>query len=259
MIKQIQDIKPDELDGLRKGHYSRRIRSHYDAYSTSYDFCRFFLLCSDTQNFGIISLFNSSMIFAEFENAILDDDCIEDMALFVNMNKPMNVEMNSEYAQKLFKLCDEEYSLEERHQFEFVCKNNLPPLEVNELPSLDSVFAILKTSFPSLENSYALWLTDTSHRVRRGYSQAFMLGNYTTATIQYIVGDYALIGHVATIPEMRGKHHARRLLYWIGERLNQDGITVCLFARNHRKSYYEEIGFREIGMDYVLDRKTIKE
>ena len=99
-------------------------------------------------------------------------------------------------------------------------------------------------------------ITDTSHRIRRGYAQAFILNNCTTATIQYIVNKKALIGQVATLPQYRGKMYARSLLYWIGEKLNIDGITVYLFARNHRKSYYEEIGFKEISVDHVLDRKS---
>ena len=61
---------------------------------------------------------------------------------------------------------------------------------------------------------------------------------------------------VGTIPEERGKMHARTLLYWIGERLAQQGIAVKLFARPHRVSYYEEIGFKAIGIDVVLEMKN---
>lgn len=39
------------------------------------------------------------------------------------------------------------------------------------------------------------------------------VGDYTTATIQYIIDGVALVGHVGTIPEERGKFHARQLLY----------------------------------------------
>ena len=113
---------------------------------------------------------------------------------------------------------------------------------------------MLASSFPSIAENYELWITDTSHRVRRGLSQSFLLGDYTTATIQYIVDKVALIGHVATVPERRGEFHARRLLYWIGERLTLDGFTVRLFARPHRVSYYEEIGFKELETDIVFER-----
>ena len=81
-----------------------------------------------------------------------------------------------------------------------------------------------------------------------------MLDKCTTATIQYIVDGTVLIGNVGTIPEERGKHHARNLLYWIGEKLTNDGFDVRLMARPNRVSYYEEIGFKEIGTDIVLER-----
>ena len=77
----------------------------------------------------------------------------------------------------------------------------------------------------------------------------------TTATVQYIIDKVALIGHVGTLPEYRGNHYARKLLYWIGEKLTADGFEVRLFARPHRVSYYEEIGFKKCGLDIVLERK----
>ena len=74
-------------------------------------------------------------------------------------------------------------------------------------------------------------------------------------TIQYIIDGVVLIGNVGTIPKERGKYHARNLLYWIGEKLTDDGFDVRLMARPHRVSYYEEIGFEEIDSDIVLERK----
>ena len=164
------------------------------------------------------------------------------------------MEFEAEYSAKLAELTKTEYKGDKRTEFSFVAKNDIPPLDVNELPKLDDVFRILAPCFPAIKNSYELWLTDTSHRVRRGLSQSFLLGDYTTATIQYIIDGVALVGHVGTIPEERGKFHARQLLYWIGEKLTQDGFQVRLFARPHRVSYYEEIGFKACGIDLVLER-----
>ena len=73
--------------------------------------------------------------------------------------------------------------------------------------------------------------------------------------MQYIIDGVALIGQVATLPEYRGQLYARRLLYWIGERLSDDGYEVHLFARPHRVSYYEEIGFAAIAHDIVFELK----
>lgn len=255
MIYESKDIDDALLKGLKSNNYTRRIKSHFSAYGTGYDFSRFFIVEKDNEKLGVISQFNSSMMISSFEGREFDKDIISEMAGFVRMIKPEVIELENVYAQSLCDELDGEYKGDRRTEFEFVPKNVLPSLNVNELPKLDDVFSILKTCFPKLAQSYELWLTDTSHRVRRGLSQSFLLENYTTATIQYIVDGVALIGHVGTIPEERGKFHARQLLYWIGEKLTQDGFDVRLFARPHRVSYYEEIGFKERAVDLVLERK----
>ncbi len=259
MIKQVLTEVTEfktKLRMLKESHYSRKIISHFDAYRIKYDFCRFFYVFSGGEELGIVSIFNNSLIAECYSGKRFDDEALEDIAFLIKTNKPQTAEIADEYSQKLLEYVKDDYTLGERHQFEFVCSNQLPQLDINEFPKLNDVFDILKTGFPDLAQCYETWLTDTSHRIRRGYAQAFILNNCTTATIQYIVNKKALIGQVATLPDYRGKMYARSLLYWIGEKLNIDGITVYLFARNHRKSYYEEIGFKEISVDHVLDRKS---
>ena len=256
MISQTLNVDNGLLDKLRQNHYSRRIKSHYYSYGTEYDFSRFFLIEEQNEQLGIISVFNSSMMISTFVDKTLSDNILIEIAHFILINKPSIVEFESCYAESLKAGLVEEYKPDVRTEFEFISKNTLPDLNVDELPRLDDVFNVLKTSFPAIADSYELWLTDTSHRVRHGLAQSFLLGKYTTATIQYIIDGTALIGHVATIPEERGKFHARRLLYWIGERLTLDGFAVKLQARPHRVSYYEEIGFKAIDTDVVLERIT---
>ena len=257
MIKQLFSQCDTLLESLRHDHYSRRVKSHYYAYKTEYDFSRLFEISREDRAVGAVAVFNSSMIVACVEGETFDSEILSELAGFIGMIAPAVVELPVEFASGLQPLLDEDYSIDHRTQFEFVSKNELPDLDVNELPKLDDVFRVLSRSFPSLAQSYELWITDTSHRVRRGLSQSFLLGDYTTATIQYIVDKVALIGHVATVPERRGEFHARRLLYWIGERLTRDGFTVRLFARPHRVSYYEEIGFKAISHDIVFERKDV--
>lgn len=256
MIRQIFDNCLPLLDTLKHNHYSRRIKSHYQAYGTKYDFARFFEIADEVgETAGMIVIFNASMIVSTSENKSLDKDGLYELSQFILMNAPLMVEIEVCYSDALRPLLADDYTTDVRTQFEFSSRNALPLMEVNELPKLDDVFKVLASSFPSIADNYELWITDTSHRVRRGLSQSFLLGDYTTATIQYIVDKVALIGHVATVPERRGEFHARRLLYWIGERLTLDGFTVRLFARPHRVSYYEEIGFKELETDIVFERK----
>ena len=255
MILENKNIDDFFLDSLKNNHYSRRIKSHFRAYGTEYNFSRFFSIIKDKKCIGVISIFNASMMISSIDNFTFDSETLKEISVFILMNKPAVVEFEVEYSKQLAELLECEYKSEIRTEFEFVSKKILPPLEVQEVPKLDDVYNVLKTSFPAIANSYEMWLTDTSHRVRHGLSQSFLLGNYSTATIQYIIDKIALIGHVATIPEERGKFHARSLLYWIGERLTLDGFSVRLLARPNRVSYYEEIGFKEIARDIVLERK----
>lgn len=261
MISETHDITKELLNTLKKNHYTRRIKSHFLAYGVSYDFCRFYFVRENenSDNDAVIVVFNSSMVLSVFEGHKLSDNEISELSTLIYMTKPITVEMDLEYSNKLKSMINDEYNVFERTMFEFLCKHYIPKLDVNETPKLDDVYRILATSFPAIKNSYSLWLTDTSHRVRKGLLQSFTLNGCTSATIQYIVDGIAFVGHVATIPEERGKHHARELLYWLGERLNEDGFSVQLFARSYNVSYYTEIGFMPLYNDIVLERKNIDE
>ncbi len=259
MITQTKDIDKNFLKGLKSCHFSRRIRSHYDAYKTDYDFCSFFLIKNDEQIRGIACVFNSSLVVAEFSDQSLSDDDIFELSFLVNMTKPVTVELDPLLAHKLIRHIKDDYNAIPRVEFEFKCREADPNLVVNETPRLDDVYEILQTSFPIIRQSRDLWLTDTSHRIRRGLSQSFTLSDVSSATIQYIVDDIAFVGHVATIPSERGKHHARELLYWIGDKLNADGFKVRLYARDYNVSYYTEIGFEPVNEDVVLERKNFEE
>lgn len=259
MITQTKDIDKELLAGLESSHYSRRIRSHFIAYGTKYDFCRFFLVKDGDDVKGLISLFNSSMVVSAFSNKVFSEQDITELSIFVNMTKPFTVELDLRYAYRLYDLVQSDYRDFKRVEFEFRCSSRIPKINVNETPKLDDVFEILQTSFPIIKQTKDLWLTDTSHRIRRGLSQSFTLGCYSSATIQYIIDDIAFVGHVATIPSQRGKHHARELLYWIGEKLNADGFKVRLYARSYNVSYYTEIGFEPVNDDIVLEIRNVEE
>ncbi len=255
MIYQLNELSMQTLEKLTPNNYTRRIKSHFLSYSTKYEFCRFFAVDDYDRHLGMICVFNSSMMVSPFEEMTFGEDTLSEIASFVVMNKPFSVEFPVEYAPVLERACQIEYVGDRRTEFAFAAHGELPDLDVQELPKLDDVFGILAECFPAIKNNHGLWLTDTSHRVRRGLAQSFILDDCTTATVQYIIDRVALIGHVGTLPEQRGKHHARKLLYWIGEKLTADGFDVRLFARPHRVSYYEEIGFKKCGLDIVLERK----
>lgn len=255
MIKTASGLSPTFLECLKDNHYTRRVKTNFQAYSCKYDFCRFFVLKDDDDvKVAVINQFNSTMTITTIKDFELSQDNLSELVTLIKLNKPQTIEMESCYASYLKDNLDE-YNTEERTEFEYSSKKHLPNLIVDECPKLDDVATILITSFPAIASGYDLWLTDTSHRIRRGMSQCFLLGDFTTATIQYISSGVVLIGNVATLPHERGKFHARKLLYWLGEKLSNDGFTVKLFARSNRVTYYEEIGFREGPVDLVFERK----
>lgn len=257
MIYRLTDNENMTFDSLCPGHYSRRIRSHVLAYGLNYDFSRIYAFGNDGSVTGLISLFNAAMVISTFKGKTIQDNELQELSAFINMLQPYSVELDPIYAFRIAPLLSELYDAHDRTEFAFCSKGEIPSLEVSECPRPDDVFAVLKESFPTLAQSYELWIADTSHRIRHGLSQSFLVEGRSTATIQYIVDKTALIGHVATLPEFRGQHYARRLLYWIGERLTDDGYRVRLFARPHRVSYYEEIGFAAIKHDRVFEIKQI--
>jgi len=258
MIRQIFAFKNSIFKCLKENHYTRKIKSNFEAYGGEYEFCRFYEVVEENLN-AIICIFNSSMVVSTCENFSLTSVFIADLATFISMNKPDTIEVEKSIASGIFGEIQEDYSAEERTDFEFREISAPTEIKVDELPKLDEVYKILAESFPTLKNFYHLWLTDTSHRIRRGLSQAFLVENYTTATIQYIVDNVALVGHVATLPEYRGKFHARELLYWLCDKLSKEGLKVHLFARENRVSYYKEIGFIPVYTDMVFERKLTNE
>ncbi|MGN1133270.1 MAG: hypothetical protein ACI4RN_02330 [Oscillospiraceae bacterium] len=249
------DLDNDLLKTLKSNHYSRRIKSNFNAYGGNYDFLKFFKIENNGMVIGLASMFNSTLIISTLNDVEFDDECIKEISVLISMNKPVTIELENQYADKLNSYIRKDYNSIVRKEFQYISKNSLPDIDVNETPELDDVFNVLKTGFPEIAAAYPMWLTDTSHRIRHGLAQSFLMGNYSTASIQYIVDRIALIGHVATIPEERGKFHARQLLFWIGEKLTADGFDVRLMARPHRVSYYEEIGFKDIASDIVFERK----
>lgn len=251
-----KDIK--EFESLCPDCYTRKLKSDFLAYGTDYDFLRFYKLSSDGDK-AVIRMLNSTMLVATFCQAVLSDDDLEDIILFINMNKPSMIEIDYSVAERIKdRLCNE-YRCENRTEFEydgiFESENIVP----DPSPSLDDVFEIVRLSFPALADSYELWLTDTSHRIRRSQSILYCLDGSSTLMIKYMLDGYALIGQVGTHPDRRGQHYARKLIYAVNNIMHGRGLKVCLFAREKMVSFYKELGFGPKLEDIVFERKSADE
>ena len=62
MIYETKEISSELLSGLKPNNYTRRIKSHFAAYGTGYDFLHFYAVEESGEKLGIISVFNASMI-----------------------------------------------------------------------------------------------------------------------------------------------------------------------------------------------------
>lgn len=253
MIKQVFDIEND-IVFLEENHYAYKLLSNINAYGTSYDFCRFFKAITGEKAQAVISLFNSSMVIATVKGFYCDDEICEDIITFILMNKPDTIEGNAVLLKKIFNRLEDIYTHHKRAYYRFTASGQSKDIVVDESPKLDVVYEILSEGFKSIRDNYQLWMTDTSHRIRRSQSKIFLYNNCTTATIQYEISGNVFVGLVATKSEERGKRFARLLLEYILKKY-PECYNVFLIARENRMSYYEQIGYDEIGRDIILERK----
>lgn len=257
MIKQIFSNLEFEFDKLIPNCYTRKLKSNFNAYDTKYDFCRFYKAETDSTK-AIICMFNSSMLVATVVDKDYDYEFISELITFIHMNKPTMVEVDRLIAEKLQECLTDDYDFNIRTEYEYDKKVEPLNINVDESPKLDEIFDIVKVAFPALADTYEMWITDSSHRLRRNQAWLYCYNNSSTLMVKYILDGYALIGQVGTLPETRGKNYARELLYYTINKMQSQGIKVCLFAREKMFSYYEELGFTPVLKDLVLERKTDK-
>ena len=88
MIYETKEISSDLLSDLNPNNYTRRIKSHFAAYGTGYDFLHFYAVEENGEKLGIISVFNASMMISTFKDKRFDDKVLGELAGFILMNKP---------------------------------------------------------------------------------------------------------------------------------------------------------------------------
>ena len=255
MIQQIFNDFELELDKLKSDCYKRKILSHYYSYGLNYDFARFYKAKTEYSE-ALICLFNSSMVMSFLKYSEFDEEFIKDIITFITMNQPCFIEMDNIFADTIKNsLCnDYSYSLRREYQLDkilFDCNADL----IVDNPKLDDVYKVLSDSFEDIKNSYELWLTDTSHRIRHGQSSVYLLYNASTLTVEYVIDGICCIGKVATLSSFRCKGYAKKLIYNIFSIMKRKNIKVRLFAKKEMFSYYEKIGFNVVNEDIVFGRE----
>lgn len=252
MIRIIKDENEFNRNILLKSLNGKKMLAYLKAYGTEYDFCRFYKI-ENENGIGFMFLINSTLIICS------DDDIYNDEILhFAEMNMPFRIEGSQQILHKLKQKL--EYQVLNRTIFEMLPDENthkFDELQVEFNPDFKEVYDILSEGFPNIAD-FGLWYTDTSHRCRHGVSKVFTYKNCTTASIVFDIENEVLVGQVATKIASRGSGYAREFLKWLAMFLNNLNKRAYLLALDIRTSFYNEIGFREVEKEIVLERQDIE-
>lgn len=232
MIKQIFEGIPERLT---ESYYGRKILAAYNAYGSGYGFCRFYA-CGD----GTVHIYNSSMVADGEINT-------EDVSLLIKMTKPANIEISGGTI-----LEAEGYEMRHRTLFRAVPQSTdvlFGDITVNGCA--EECYKILSESFENM-GGFEDWYVDISHRIRHGVSEFYYYGD-ATVTKNFDIDGFAFVSHIATAKSARGKGAARRLLYCLADKFEKEGKGMHLFALDHRKTFYETIGFESVAEDILYD------
>lgn len=251
MIKQITRITPGEAALLERSRRGMQILSYYQAYGANYDFCRFFRMDYPAGT-GFLMLLNATLL--AFASNPPPTDELQD---FILMHRPFRIECDAAMLPGLGDMPS--YDLLRRTCFAMTPGTTSAHFDaggLNPAPRLDDVYSILQEGFPNMLD-YPLWLTDASHRRRHGMSRFFTYKNISTLSWIFDCKGSVLVGGVATRPAYRGCGYAGDLLQWSANALIGQGKTPFLYALDIRRTFYQKLGFPELAVEYVLERRDM--
>ena len=226
------------LERLTDSYYGRKIKAAFLAYGADYDFCKFYA-CGE----GTVHIYNSSMI--------IDGNCdAEDVNILIALAKPYNIEVSGDTALQI----SEQYKKLHRTLFRArPGETDILPGDIKVNQCMQECFEILSKSFDNF-GSFDQWYVDISHRIRHGVSELYLCKS-TTVTKYFDIDGSVFVSGIATAEAERGKGMARRVLRCLAEKLRAEGKEMYLFALDHRKTFYESIGFEPVAEDILFEMK----
>ena len=223
---------------LSDSYYGKKIRAAFLAYGAEYDFCKFYA-CGE----GTVHIYNSAMII---DGNVYSDE----VNILVEMAKPRTIEVSSGTALQL------PGRYEKRHRTLFRAEPGETDISFGEIKldqCMEKCYEILKGSFESF-GDFDQWYVDISHRIRHGVAELY-LWETTTVTKYFDIDGFVFVSSIATAASDRGKGAARRVLRCLAEKFRTEGKAMYLFALDHRRSFYESIGFLPVGGDILFEMK----
>ena len=232
-MKQIYDGIPELVT---ESYYGYKILAAYRAYGAEYDFCKFY-----SSGDGIVHIYNSSMVI----DGNVD---LSELEMFIKMTKPVTIELSRLYDLQTGLA----YQKHNRTMFRLKPSEtdvDTGAVKVNNFTG--ECYEILSESFENMGN-FENWYVDINHRIRHKVANLYLFDS-TTATQQFNINGFVFLSHIATAKAARGKGTARRLLCHLAEKYESENCKAYLWALDHRKSFYESIGFEPVAEDILYE------
>ncbi|MCC8043463.1 MAG: GNAT family N-acetyltransferase [Oscillospiraceae bacterium] len=238
------------LNGF-SGYYAAKQRAYLKAYGTDYDFCRFYGIYNGGLPCGSFMLNNSAMTvcISEMIQTRGGERIFSEIEDFIGIYSPESIECGSEVippkgyergVRTLFSL----KGAKEAAGNDCGCFDCSPPLK--------RVYEVVSQSFGGIDLS--LWYTDTSHRLRHGVSEVFLLNGCSAAAVDFEDGKNVYISSVCTLPEKRGRGFGRELITLINNHYEEKGRECLLWAEQSLCGFYRSIGLEPIDRDYYYKK-----
>lgn len=235
MIELIDDISEIEWYGV-KDIYSVRIFSLLNAYGCKYPFARFYKQTDDGGTIAAVLSVLDKDITVSFIPEYSDKT---ELADFISVLEFSTV------------LCSEDLTLDCEYEYGAVmCTDKKMEIPcdytvIDEYPYLFDLYNFIDCS----ESNFEAWYVDISHRIRHNAAKAVTLkindDIISSAIFSSIYDNDAVLTAVRTKPNFRNMGYASTLVSAMC--CDIKGTVYIMRERDKNKSFYEKLGFKNIG------------
>ncbi len=227
MIRKILVGEAPELPP--NGVEAQKIRALWMAYSSKYDFCRFY-----TSGNAVVCIQDCDAVLC-----VTGEKCgFDELAEFFVFSGVRRIFCSEDAGNRLSKLIG--CKLQSVNLMRFA--GEPVSAEIETAPPLQEVFGVIQQAFLLPEAAYEPWYLDMSHKIRHGVSKAYRLGG-SVAIVQYHQNGEALLSQAATLPAERGKGNAAKLIKAVCA--EYVGSVVKIICTDELVPFYRKIGFVE--------------
>ncbi len=227
MIRRI--LAGEALELPKNGVEAQKIRALWMAYSSRYDFCRFY-----TSENAVICVQDGDAVLC-----VTGESCdFDELAEFFTFCGVGEIFCSEDTGKRLGKLIG--YKAQPVNVMRFAGEPVSAEMEAS--PPLQEVFGVIQQAFLLPDAAYEPWYLDMSHKIRHGVSKAYRLDG-SVAIVQYHQNGEALLSQVATLPAERGKGNAAKLIKAVCA--EYVGSAVKIICTDELIPFYRKIGFVE--------------